>query len=108
MHYNNEQSLRYAVKFAYIICIDRYLKVEELPSGKGLTDVVYIPKWNTALPALVVELKWNESANSAITQIKDRNYPAVLQDYVGKIILVGINYNEKTNEHTCKIERILK
>ena len=44
MHYNNEQSLRYAVKFAYIICIDRYLKVEELPSGKGLTDVVYIPK----------------------------------------------------------------
>ena len=42
-HYNNEQSLRYAVKFAYIICVDRYMKVEELASGKGLADVVYIP-----------------------------------------------------------------
>lgn len=107
-HYNNEQSLRYAVKFAYIICVDRYLKVEELPSGKGLADVVYLPKRDTALPAMVVELKWNESADSAIEQIKNRNYPAILQDYVGEIILVGINYNENTNEHTCKIERVNK
>ena len=107
-HYNNEQSLRYAVKFAYIICVDRYMKVEELASGKGLADVVYIPKPTTALPALVVELKWNESANSAIKQIKARNYPAVLQDYVGEIILVGINYSENTGKHTCKIEKISK
>ena len=107
-HYNNEQSLRYAVKFAYIICVDRYMKVEELASGKGLADVVYIPKPTTALPALVVELKWNESANSAIKQIKAKNYPAVLQDYVGEIVLVGINYSEKTEKHTCKIERISK
>ena len=107
-HYNNEQSLRYAVKFAYIICIDRYMKVEELASGKGLADVVYIPKPTTALPALVVELKWNESANSAIKQIKAKNYPAVLQNYVGEIILVGINYSENTGKHTCKIEKIFK
>ncbi len=107
-HYNNEQSLRYAVKFAYIICVDRYMKVEELASGKDLADVVYIPKPTTALPALVVELKWNESANSAIKQIKARNYPAVLQDYVGEIILVGINYSENTGKHTCKIEKISK
>ena len=64
--YNNEQSLRYAVKFAYIVCIDKYMKVEELPSGKGLADVVYIPKSDTALPALVVELKWEETADNAI------------------------------------------
>jgi len=107
-HYNNEQSLRYAIKFAYIICVDRYMKVEELASGKGLADVVYIPKPTTALPALVVELKWNESANSAIKQIKAKNYPAVLQNYVGEIILVGINYSEKTEKHTCKIEKISK
>ena len=107
-HYNNEQSLRYVVKFAYIVCVDRYLKVEELPSGKGLADVVYLPKSDTALPAMIVELKWNENAETAIEQIKDRNYPAVLKDYVGEIILVGINYDAKTNEHTCKIERIQK
>ena len=106
-HYNNEQSLRYAVKFAYIVCIDKYMKVEELPSGKGLADVVYLPKNDTALPALVVELKWNEDAETAIEQIKNRNYPAVLKNYVGEAVLVGINYDAKTNEHTCRIERII-
>lgn len=106
--YNNEQSLRYAVKFAYIICIDRYMKVEELPSGKGLADVVYLPKRNTALPAIVVELKWEASADAAIEQIKQNNYPAVLADYCGEIVLVGINYDSKTDEHSCKIEKITK
>lgn len=105
-HYNNEQSLRYVVKFAYIVCVDRYLKVEELPSGKGLADVVYLPKQDTALPAMMIELKWNETANSAINQIKKRNYPAVLKDYAGEVVLVGINYSSKTNKHTCRIERI--
>ena len=107
-YYNNEQSLRYVIKFAYIVCIDRYMKVEELPSGKGLADVVYIPKIDTALPALVVELKWDETANAAINQIKKNNYPAILANHCGEIVLAGINYNSKTNEHTCKIERIVK
>ena len=108
MYYNNEQSLRYAIKFAYIICVDRYMKVEELPSGSGLADVVYLPKFDTALPALVVELKWNETADSAIDQIKRNDYPAILADYYGEIMLVGINYDTKTKEHTCKIETIRK
>lgn len=106
--YNNEQSLRYAVKFAYIVCIDKYMKVEELPSGKGLAVVAYIPKSDTALPALVVELKWEENANNAIDQIKRKDYPAVLKDYFGEIVLVGIGYDSKTNEHSCVIERIEK
>lgn len=106
--YNNEQSLRYAVKFAYIVCIDKYMKVEELPSGKGLADVVYIPKSDTALPALVVELKWEETADNAIDQIKRNDYPAVLKDYFGEIVLVGIGYDSKTNEHSCVIERVQK
>lgn len=106
--YNNEQLLRYAVKFAYIVCIDKYMKVEELPSGKGLADVVYIPKRDTALPALVVELKWEENVNNAIDQIKRKDYPAVLQDYFGEIVLVGIGYDSKTNEPSCVIERIEK
>ena len=104
-HYNNEQSLRYAVKFAYIVCVDYYLKIEELPSGKGLADVVYLPKLDSALPAMVIELKWNETAESVISQIKKNNYPAILSDYYGEIILVGINYDSNTNEHTCVIEK---
>ena len=60
--YNDEQALRYVIKFAYIAAIDQYLKVEELPSGKGIADVVYLPKRKSLLPALIVELKWDKSA----------------------------------------------
>ena len=106
MYYNNEQSLRYVIKFAYIVCIDYYLRVEELPAGNGIADVVFIPKRDTLLPAMVVELKWNKSADSAIGQIKDKKYPAVLKGYAGEMVLVGINYMEKTKNHTCRIEKI--
>lgn len=108
LYYNNEQSLRYVIKFAYIVCVDYYLKVEELPTGKGVADVVFIPNRDTSLPAMIVELKWDQSAATAIEQIKTRNYPAILSDYGGELVLVGINYNEKTKEHSCKIEKIIK
>lgn len=106
MLYNNEQSLRYVIKFAYIICVDYYLKVEELPTGHGIADVVFIPKRDTSLPAMIVELRWNKTADGAIKQIKERHYPELLSDYVGDMMLVGINYDEETKEHSCKIEKI--
>ena len=106
MFYNNEQALRYVIKFAYIVCIDYYLKVEEQPTGKGIADVVFIPKHDTSLPAMIVELKWNKDAESAINQMKDRKYPSIFNDYDGEVMLVGINYNEKTKKHSCKIEKI--
>nr|WP_300834328.1 AAA family ATPase [uncultured Acetatifactor sp.] len=105
-YYNDEQALRYVIKFAYIAALDRYLKVEELPSGKGIADVVYLPKRRSTLPALVVELKWNKPSEGAIRQIKERNYPAILQDYDGEIVLVGIGYDAKKKAHSCVIERL--
>ena len=104
--YNDEQALRYVIKFAYIVAVDQYLKIEELPTGKGIADVVYLPKHKSMLPALVIELKWNKSSEGAIGQIKKNNYPAVLEDYGGEIVIVGINYDAKTKEHSCRIERI--
>ena len=56
----------------------------------------------------MIELKWNQSETAAIQQIKDRNYPAILKNRKGKIILVGINYDEKTKVHTCKIDTVTK
>ena len=106
MFYNNEQALRYVIKFAYIVCIDYYLKVEELPTGRGIADVVFIPKRDTSLPAMIVELKWNKMAESAIEQIKEKKYPSLLEGYTGELVLVGINYDIKTREHSCKIEKI--
>lgn len=106
-YYNDEQALRYVIKFAYIVCVDNYMKIEELPSGKGIADVVFIPRKATD-PTLVIELKWNKSDTAAIQQIKDREYPTILKNRKGKIILVGINYDEKTKVHTCKIETVTK
>ena len=108
MYYNDEQALRYAVKFAYIVCEDRYTKIEELPSGRGIADVVYLPNQGERLPALLIELKWNKEEDEAIQQIKDKAYSTVLENYTGNIIYVGITYDEKTKTHTCKIETVTK
>ena len=106
--YNNEQCLRYVIKMAYISCVDQYAKVEELPSGHGIADIVFLPKRRSALPALMIELKWNKSKESAIQQIRDRNYPKVLEAFDGEIILVGMNYDKETKSHTCQIEKYRK
>ncbi len=102
--YNNEQALRSAIRFAYISCVDEYQEIQELPSGTGYADVVYIPKKGSSKPAMVVELKWNKTAKAAIRQIKDRNYPQILEGFTDKILLVGINYDEQTKAHSCCIE----
>ena len=107
-YYSNEQSLRYVVKMAYISCVDQYAKVEELPSGHGIADVVFLPKRRSTLPAMIVELKWNKDAQGAIRQIKDRDYPKVLSNYGGRIVLVGINYEEGSKSHDCVIEEYRK
>ena len=104
--YNNEQALRYVIKFAYIYALGQYMKVEKLPSGHGIADVVYIPKRFSPLPIMLIELKWDKTYGGAIKQIKERNYPSVLSGYGGDIILVGINYDSSTDEHSCVIERL--
>lgn len=105
-YYNNEQALRAVVKYAYIAAFGRYVRIEEMPSGKGIVDVVFIPVSSSGLPAMVIELQWNKTSGGAIAQIKNKKYTAALKPFVSNILLVGINYDEKTKVHTCKIERI--
>lgn len=108
LYYNNEQALRSVIKLAYFSYKDHYLKFEELPAGDGYADIVYFPKKSSPLPALVIELKWDQSVKGAITQIKEKRYPAALADYGGNILLVGISYDkdDPKNRHryTCIIE----
>ena len=110
LFYNNEQALRSVIKLAYFCYKDHYLKFEELPAGDGYADIVYLPKKESALPALVIEMKWNQSAEGAIAQIKDRRYPEALKDFGGNILLVGINYDKDApagkRKHECIIERV--
>ena len=66
---------------------------------------MYLPRTNQpGCPVLVVELKWDKSADAAISQIKRRQYPVSLKEYAGEILMVGIDYDKKTKEHVCKIE----
>ena len=104
--YNDEQALRFAVKLAYLTCVDKFALIEELPSGHGYADLVYLPKRYSRIPAMVVELKWNKPVQSAIEQIHQRDYPKVLADYGGPLLLVGITYDAKTKRHECTIERL--
>lgn len=108
LFYNNEQALRSIIKFAYISAVDDYVQIQELPSGKGYADVVFIPKKTSDKSAMVIELKWNKEADTAIKQIKENNYPQLIKDLSGDIVLVGINYDEKSKKHECKIEKISK
>ena len=57
---------------------------------------------------MIVELKYNETAESAIAQIKERKYIEGLKNYKEGILLVGINYDKKTREHECEIEELIK
>ena len=103
IEYNDENSLSSVLTIAFLGTLDYYFKpVRELPTGRGFADFVYIPKpvYREDYPALVVELKWNKSAQTALQQIKEKRYAESLQDYAGKILLVGINYDKKTKEHT--------
>lgn len=109
IQYNNENSLSSVLSIAYLGAMQYYFKpVREMPLGRGFADFVFIPKQRYAedYPALVVELKWNKSAATAIKQIRERRYPASLQGFAQDILLVGINYDKQTKEHTCSIEKL--
>lgn len=109
--YHNESSLAGVVTIAYLASMRYYFKpVRELPTGRGFADFVYLPKpeYRTDYPALVVELKWNKSAQTALDQIREKKYPASILPYTGNILLVGINYDKETKQHTCKIEKAEK
>jgi hypothetical protein len=105
LYYNNEQALRSVIRFAYISCVDEYLRIEELPSGIGYADVVYLPKRGSDKPAMIIELKWNKTPESAIAQIKERKYPQILENFGGEILLVGVSYDDKSKKHSCVIEK---
>lgn len=105
IQYNDENALSYTISLALYAARNFYTVYRELPSGKGFADIVYIPrKKYQNKPALVVELKWNKSAQGAIEQIKRKEYCKSLEEYTGNILLVGINYDKESRKHECIIE----
>ena len=104
--YNNENSLANVIAISlFLSTTNTYNVVRELPTGKGYADLVYLPKSGVNKPALLIELKFDKSALTAITQIKEKNYLQFFKDYKGEVLLVGINYSKDTKTHQCIIER---
>ena len=103
--YNNEASFQSAIGIAYFYATAKYTIIKELPTGKGYADVAFIP-YVPDVPAIIVELKNNKSSETALNQIKDKKYDDLLQHYKGNMLFVGINYDEKSKKHECKIEHI--
>ena len=106
--YNDENSLICVLTMAYFTAPGYYNIIREMPSGKGFADFVFIPRANAGYrPAMVVELKYNQSADTAIRQIKEKRYQGALDDYRDRILLVEINYDAEAKDkkhHTCVIE----
>ena len=107
LDYNDESSLKTAIILAYYTASSKYTVIKELPTGYGFSDIGFIPK-NPKDPALVVELKCNHDADTAIKQIKNRNYPKVFENYLDNLLLVGVNYDKTTKVHECVIEKYQK
>ena len=104
--YNNENSLANVIAISlFLSTTNTYNVVRKLPTGKGYADLVYLPNPGVNKPALLIELKFDKSAQTAITQIKEKNYLQFFKNYKGEVILVGINYSKDTKTHQCIIER---
>ena len=111
IQYHDENSLSSVLAIAYLGAMQYYFKpVRELPTERGFADFVFIPKpeYRSYYPAIIAELKWNKNAQTALNQIKDRKYPSSVLNYTGEILMVRINYDRKSKEHRCIIEKYEK
>ena len=106
LDYNDEESLTYCVMTGLLwSTLDDYSCHREDQAGKGRVDLVYEPITGK-LPLILIEFKYDGSAEEAIAQIKTQEY---FKRYTGQyrnIIIVGINYSTKTKDHQCLIEKL--
>ncbi|MCD8015320.1 MAG: AAA family ATPase [Lachnospiraceae bacterium] len=137
--YNNEAELSGSVKLAYIAARNKYDIKREDQAGIGYVDYIFYPHNRSAEESLamqnrashdgsayvldslresghendgiIIELKVDDSPETALQQIKDKNYALKFQGKLGeqpkttgRIILVGIGYSRKDKVHRCRIE----
>ena len=106
LDYNDEESLTYCVMTGLLwATLDDYSYHREDQAGKGRADLVYEPITRRQ-PLILIEFKYDDSAEEAIKQIKEKEY---FKRYAGQyrnIILVGINYSTITKDHQCLIEKL--
>ena len=107
LDYNDEESLTYYVMTGLLwSTLGKYITHREEQAGKGRVDLVYEPAIKGTTPLILIEFKYDGSAEETIAQIKKQEY---FKRYTGQyrnIIIVGINYSTKTIDHQCLIEKM--
>ena len=124
LSYNDENSLACVLSIAYYYASNDYIIHREYATGKGFADLVLMPRKNVDKPAIVIELKYDKAVDTAIEQIKRRQYPAKVAQYMdlpsrgseamdsqlstlnSQLLLVGITYDRDSKQHHCRIERL--
>ena len=108
LKYNDENALSCAITMAYFTAPAYYTVVRELPSGKGFADIALIPRADSGnKPAMIIELKYDKTADTAIRQIKEKKYAGALKGYGEEVILVGVSYDRGNKKHECVIEKMM-
>ena len=107
-NFNNEQALASAVYLAFIDALNYYTVFKETSAGMGIADLIYTPLHpDGKYPPMIIELKSNKTASRAKSQIESKEYFHAFDYYQGKVLFVGINYDEK-KKHTCEITEWVK
>ena len=106
LDYNDEESLTYCVMTGLLwSTLDDYNYHREDQAGKGRVDLVYEPITDK-LPLILIEFKYDSSAEEAINQIKTKEYFKRYTRQYHNTVIVGINYSTKTKDHQCMIEKL--
>ncbi len=107
LDYNDEESLTYCVMTGLLwSTIGKYISRREEQAGKGRADLIYEPAIKGTTPLILIEFKYDGSAEEAINQIKSQEYFKRYSGQYRNIIIVGINYSTKTKDHQCLIEKL--
>ena len=106
LSYNDENSMACVLSLAFYYARNDYHIHREYATGKGFADLVLIPRKNVTKPAVIIELKYDHTADTALDQIRNRRYPQKVAEYTGDMLLAGISYDRQTKQHTCRIEQV--
>ena len=105
LQYNDENSLSCVITLCYLYARRDYYIEREAKSGKGYCDYLFLPK-KQGKPAIILELKVDDSCESALEQIKNRNYLQKAKEYADVVLMVGISYDKTMKRHSCMIEKV--
>lgn len=104
LKYNDENSLACLISLIYLNARSKYHIEREHASGKGYADFIFYPL-REGETSIILELKKDKGARKAIDQILEKRYYSKLKHSKGKILAVGISYNNDKN-YECIVEDI--